>query len=191
MLYIKMTTLLLPLTRVVVRLSDTSFHHVVRDTPRTVPFWNGSTYSDVLYRFVPSIFRFKHSLYHAWHDFGLKYKTLGSEDRETSVAFNYFTEGYMNFGLLGLISTSVIIGSVLALLQWVFVLRWGASLTYLVPLVSYRVMDITQPLTTFLQSTYHAVVLIGAAHVLQSLAMLIWLNYQRWKDSTFESYKYG
>jgi hypothetical protein len=97
------------------RLGDDSLARVVQLSPRVVPFWNGKTYEAIAYAFIPRLLWSHKPTRTVWHDFGMTYQYLAASDPFTSVTFNVFAEGYLNFGNPGMILSAFLLG-VLALL---------------------------------------------------------------------------
>src|SRR5262249_41641448 len=100
------------------RVVDTSLERVLAMTPQTVPFWGGTTYSNLIYMAIPRIL---------WPDkpeygsnlvqFGHLYNYTLDDDYQTSVAYSYLTEGYMNFGYLGLYVTAILFAVLLCSME--------------------------------------------------------------------------
>lgn len=104
-------------TSAFLRAGDSSLGRVLSRTPERVPFWNGSSYQSILSLFLPRLFFPKKPAVSVWNEFGRRYGYLDAHDRMTSVGFNLFAEGYMNFGWMGLIWTTVCFAIALVFLE--------------------------------------------------------------------------
>jgi hypothetical protein len=96
------------------RLGDDSLERVMTWTPSLVPFWEGSSYESIPYIFIPRVLWHDKPSRHIWNKFGRTYGILSEDDVSTSVAINYFAEGYMNFGIMGMYVVAVIMGFLIA-----------------------------------------------------------------------------
>lgn len=96
------------------RVGDDSFERVLSWTPSLVPFWNGSSYESIPYLFIPRIIWHDKPSRHMWNKFGRSYGILSDDDFSTSVGVNYFAEGYMNFGFIGMYFVAFIMGLIIS-----------------------------------------------------------------------------
>lgn len=96
-----------------VRVNDDSFERVLEQTPSKVPYWEGETYSFVLYSFIPRFLWPYKPLKLIWQKFGALYGYLHEEDTSTSIMFNIFAEAFMNYGMTGLVCFGMIMGTLL------------------------------------------------------------------------------
>lgn len=99
------------------RLGDDSLERVMSWTPSLVPFWEGSSYESIPYLFIPRFLWHDKPSRHIWNKFGRAYGVLSEDDMATSVAINYFAEGYMNFGIIGMYVVAVIMGFLIAAVE--------------------------------------------------------------------------
>jgi len=71
---------------------------VIEKTPNTVPFWNGQSYVNILYKFIPRIIWNEKPKEDMGQQFGHKYSILADENLTTSMNTPIIAEAYMNFG---------------------------------------------------------------------------------------------
>ena len=126
------------------RVLDDSLERVLAMTPVPVPYWDGSTFEPLLYMFVPRFAWPEKPVRTAWHEFGVKYGFLNENDDFTSITYNLFAEGYMNFGSPGLYGIAFVLGVLLALLEllsdWYFKKStFFAAIVCLVPLLNVEI----------------------------------------------------
>lgn len=86
-------------------------------TPSKVPFWNGETYMQLLYLFIPRIIWPDKPVFTFWHDFGIAYGFLSTDDQTTSVGLSYLGEGYMNYGYPGMYTVALLFGVLVAFIE--------------------------------------------------------------------------
>jgi hypothetical protein len=93
-------------------LSATSL--VKEKTPSKVPYWNGESYTNLLYKFIPRII---------WKDkpseemgqlFGHRYEILNTWNFTTSMNTPIIAEAYMNFGITGFYGMFILMSFILA-----------------------------------------------------------------------------
>jgi len=90
--------------RVMQRLELSSmFAYVIGMTPRDVPYLHGSTYSGILWMFIPRIVYPGKPQFSMGNSYGHLYGLLDNNDYTTSVNFPQMIEMYANFGIIGLI----------------------------------------------------------------------------------------
>lgn len=99
------------------RVHDDSFERTLMMTPNRVPFWNGETYANMLYMFIPRLLWPEKPSWKHWHKFGKVYGYLAPNDNETSVSFSMFAEAYMNFGFTGLYIITFLFGVLLGVAE--------------------------------------------------------------------------
>lgn len=122
------------------RLYDDSLERVLKLTPDTVPYWKGKSYWVLPHLlFLP----LTHSQWNLWNLFGQTYGYLAPNDKITEVVFSYFAEGYINFGITGLLVEAFLVGILFFLLEWIAFhyyqqFHFEALLCLLVPLLSYQ-----------------------------------------------------
>ncbi len=130
------------LSRGFARIGDDSLERVLAYTPSRVPFWNGETYTHIPYIFIPRFMWPGKPSRDLWNKFGRMYGFLSSDDYETSVGFNFLSEGYMNFGYFGLYSVALLFGSMVALFEVISFYYLGnfsyfTFICFLLPFVNY------------------------------------------------------
>lgn len=91
---------------------------VIRQTPRSVPFWEGSSYLSLVGAFVPRIFWPDKPVKMLGQEFGHRYGYLDWNDRHTSINFPFTIEFYANFGYTGVLVGMLIVGAILSILGW-------------------------------------------------------------------------
>jgi hypothetical protein len=97
--------------------NDDSFERTLMLTPSRVPFWEGETYTNMLYIFIPRVLWPDKPSWTHWHKFGKAYGYLTPDDSSTSISFSWFAEAYMNFGFGGLYVISVLFGVLVACVE--------------------------------------------------------------------------
>lgn len=130
------------LSRGFARIGDDSLERVLAYTPSRVPFWNGETYAHIPYIFIPRFMWPGKPSRDMWNKFGRMYGFLSTDDYETSVGYNFLSEGYMNFGYAGMYSVAMLFGGLLALFEAIsyFYLSnftYFTFICFLVPFVNY------------------------------------------------------
>lgn len=83
---------------------------VVNDTPRIVPYWNGYTYSDLLWHLVPRVLVPDKPSPPLGQEFPHRYGLLGYASGDTSYNLHQFVELYVNFGAMGVAAGMFVIG---------------------------------------------------------------------------------
>jgi hypothetical protein len=98
--------------RITYPMSATSL--VNEKTPSKVPYWNGESYINLLYKFIPRII---------WKDkpseemgqlFGHRYEILNTWNSTTSMNTPIIAEAYMNFGVTGFYGMFILMSFILA-----------------------------------------------------------------------------
>ncbi len=107
------------------------FARVANRTPEEVPYWNGATYYPLLFVAIPRLlYRDKPSDVPG-NQLGHEYGILPPEDYITSVNLMQLLELYGNFGPIGVIFGSILIGMIYRTINDLF-LRKGCGLGALV-----------------------------------------------------------
>jgi hypothetical protein len=88
---------------------------VVNKTPNSVPFWNGYSYWPILTKFVPRILWPNKPKEEMGQLFGHTYNLLAEDNLTTSMNNPILAEGYMNFGIFGIIVVTIFMGLIGAL----------------------------------------------------------------------------
>jgi hypothetical protein len=78
-----------------------AFSQVNVMTPTVVPFWNGESYSSIIYKIIPRFLYPDKPNENMGQLFGHKYNFLANDNLTTSMNAPILTEAYMNFGYLG------------------------------------------------------------------------------------------
>ncbi len=107
------------------RARDDSLGRVLAMTPSQVPYWEGSTYSHLLYMAIPRFLWPDKPLWLDWARFGHLYNYLNEDDDATSIGFSYLAEGYMNFGYPGLYWTAIFFGIFVAFSEYFCSIPFG------------------------------------------------------------------
>ena len=96
---------------------------VLHDTPRMVPYWNGASYYPLVFKLLPrALFPAKPEEV-TGQTFGHRYGLLRQNNFETSYNLPQLVEGYVNFGIPGVIVSALLFGILYRLVQIVFVHR--------------------------------------------------------------------
>lgn len=108
-------------SHLLLRLSDVGLLAIVVDqTPRFVPYWDGRTYADLAWKFVPRILDRNKPLERTGSAFGHRYGVLAPTDRITSVNLPMLIEGYANFGVAGTVLEMLLLGVICRVLKEFF-----------------------------------------------------------------------
>jgi len=99
------------------RLGD--FAYVVQMTPSTVPYANGVTYAPIVTKLVPRVFWKSKPSEIAGQYYGHRYSFLDPTDTVHSDNLPMITEGWMNFGWIGVLLSAAVFGIVLRVI-WMF-----------------------------------------------------------------------
>lgn len=140
------------------RMGDESLERVLEMTPKKVPFWEGSSYSALPFIFIPRLIWPDKPSRHIWNEFGRTYKYISEDDFQTSVAVNFFAEGYMNFGYVGMYAIAAFIGFLAALIERMSYYLLGGwfyftFLVFLAPLVQFA-SDLTSMINSIMIVTF-------------------------------------
>jgi hypothetical protein len=90
---------------------------VVAETPRAIPYWNGYTYSDLLWKFIPRVVVPDKPSPALGQEFPRRYELLEYHDYETSYNLPQLVEAYINFGPMGILVGMFTIGFIYALID--------------------------------------------------------------------------
>jgi hypothetical protein len=93
------------------------FAFVIDQTPGVVPYWNGETYSNVLWHFIPRILVPNKPQESLGQENGHRYGLLDPTDFGTSVNLPQIVEMYANFGKVGVIVGMFVLGLIYSVLQ--------------------------------------------------------------------------
>ncbi len=99
----------------------TTFADVSTLTPAVVPFWRGHTYYPLLTKLVPRAIYLAKPLDDAVGSFSRRYGFVGRDDPTTAYKLPQLIEGYVNFGIFGVIAAMFIIGTCYRIIQDIFV----------------------------------------------------------------------
>lgn len=154
------------------RVGDESLERVLEWTPKKVPFWGGDSYSAIPFIFIPRFLWPDKPSRHIWNKFGRTYGFISEDDEFTSVAVNYFAEGYMNFGFYGMYAIALFVGFLAALVERMSYYLLGgwyyfSFLLFLAPIVTFAV-DLTSIINALAIIT---VVVVAARNQLLKMAL--------------------
>jgi hypothetical protein len=93
---------------------------VIDATPRRVPYWEGGTYSDFLWHFVPRFVAPDKPARSMGQEFPRRYQLIDAEDETTAYNLAQLVELYINYGWAGVVLGMAIIALIYALLDHVF-----------------------------------------------------------------------
>jgi hypothetical protein len=85
-----------------------AFSQVNIMTPSVVPFWNGESYSPIIYKIIPRFLYPDKPNENMGQTFGHRYNFLAKDNLTTSINAPIMTEAYMNFGYLGFYTIIII-----------------------------------------------------------------------------------
>jgi hypothetical protein len=94
---------------------------VLHDTPRIVPYWHGASYRPLLFKPLPRFLFPNKPEEVTGQAFGHRYGLLNQSNFETSYNLPQLIEGYVNFGLSGVILSMLFFGILYRLVQLTFV----------------------------------------------------------------------
>ena len=86
------------------------FAEVVQDTPKSVPYWEGHTYRSIVWKLVPVALYRKKPPEDTDGAFPHRYGILKDLDSTTAVPLPQLVEGYVNFGVAGVVVAMLAIG---------------------------------------------------------------------------------
>jgi hypothetical protein len=101
---------------------------VVEATPREVPYWDGYTYSDIAWRFIPRVLLPQRPILYIGQEFPRRYGIIDYGDDRTSYNLAQLVEMYINFGPTGVLVGMMVIGTIFRLLQHLTVHSSGMAL---------------------------------------------------------------
>ena len=87
-----------------------AFTYVISKTPSVVPYWDGATYEDFLWSFVPRILAPNKPQKTLGQEYGHRYAFIARWDFGTSINLEQTVEMYANFGTLGVLIGMFLIG---------------------------------------------------------------------------------
>lgn len=92
---------------------------VATETPRAIPYWDGYTYSDLFWKFIPRVFVPSKPSPAIGQEFPRRYGLIDYYNYETSYNLPQLVEAYINFGPIGVVVVMFIIGFIYAALNHV------------------------------------------------------------------------
>ncbi len=87
-----------------------SFAYVIACTPSVVPYWEGATYEDFFWSFVPRILVPSKPKKTLGQDYGHRYMFLDKRDYQTSINLEQTVEMFANFGVWGVLVGMFVMG---------------------------------------------------------------------------------
>lgn len=87
-----------------------AFAWVIKKTGTTVPYWEGATYADFVWSFVPRFIYPDKPTKELGQAYGHRYGFLFRNDRETSINLEQTVEMYANFGVAGVLIGMFLMG---------------------------------------------------------------------------------
>jgi len=115
------------------RLDEDTISRVIDVTPARVPFFNGSTYEQILYIMVPRFLWPNKPTKLDGNMIGRAYEVLSEDDFQTSISMPILPEAYINFGHMGLYMMAIFLGALCYLVNRLSPLLMGENylLTFL------------------------------------------------------------
>jgi len=105
----------------VYRATQTIFlDNIIRMTPSQVPYWNGATYTSIVYKLIPRLFWPDKPTETLGVEFSRRYGLRGTEDATTSINVPWLVEMYANFGTFGVLVGTTLVGFLFAMLELKF-----------------------------------------------------------------------
>jgi hypothetical protein len=99
------------------------FAQIVEYTPHSVPYWKGESYSPLLWKLVPTAV-YPTKANEVWGQiFGHRYNLLNPRDYTTSINLPQLVEFYANFGPIGVLVGSLLLGAFYRAIHDMFVHR--------------------------------------------------------------------
>ena len=77
---------------------------VEKKTPAIVPFWDGESYTNLVYKFIPRFIWKDKPKENSGQEFGHRYFILDDTDKSTSMNTPLLAEAYMNYGYFGIVT---------------------------------------------------------------------------------------
>jgi len=105
-----------------------TFAIVVNDTPRIVPYWNGYTYAELPWKFVPRFVVPNKPAPKIGVEFPFRYQIISYESSTTSYNLTQLIELYINFGPAAVGIGMLFIGLIYAMLDHAFSASSGGAL---------------------------------------------------------------
>ncbi|MCL2448198.1 MAG: hypothetical protein FWD17_04565, partial [Polyangiaceae bacterium] len=93
---------------------------VVHDTPQVIPYWNGYTYSELAWHFIPRVLMPGKPALRLGQEFGHRYDFINYDNADTSVNLGQLIECYANFGPLGIAVGMFLIGFLCGAIEHAF-----------------------------------------------------------------------
>jgi hypothetical protein len=87
---------------------------VLNKTPVKIPFWEGESYANLTYKFIPRFLWKDKPTENMGQIFGHRYEILNWDNDHTSMNTPILAEAYMNFGILFVFILFIILGLLLA-----------------------------------------------------------------------------
>ena len=118
------------------------FTDVVRQTPATVPYWEGATYLSLIGAVVPRFLWPDKPVKITGYLFGQRYHYLRQGDFTTTINMPYLVEFYANFGVMGVYLGMLLVGVIYRLVERVVnvpgqsLLRTVVGIGILLPLIN-------------------------------------------------------
>ncbi len=100
---------------------------VVSETPREIPYWEGYTYSDLVWHFIPRVIVPDKPSPPIGQEFPRRYEFLSYYNYDTSVNLSQLIELYINFGPMGVGLGMFVIGLLYACLDHIFSASSGGA----------------------------------------------------------------
>lgn len=95
--------------------SNETLQIVINQTPDKINFYNGESYKNIIYKFIPRILN-KNKPIEEWGNFwGKRYGILSNNDNVTSWNFPILSEFYANYGIKGIIFGMFFLGIMIKL----------------------------------------------------------------------------
>jgi hypothetical protein len=101
---------------------------VVEATPESVPYWDGYTYSDLIWHVVPRVLVPDKPALSMGQEFPRRYALIQWFDTETSYNLSQIVEFYINFGWIGVLLGMFLIGTLYAMVEHVCSASTGGAL---------------------------------------------------------------
>jgi hypothetical protein len=117
-----------------------AFSFVVMKTPQVVPYWDGATYADFFWSFIPRVLAPEKPTKETGQSYGHRYGFLNSFDHNTSINLEQIVEMYANFGTLGVILGMFAMGILYGLLYIILNHGTGGDGALLIAAATFRVL---------------------------------------------------
>jgi hypothetical protein len=103
-----------PMWRITYPLS--AFSLVYEKTPKQIPFWEGESYTNIFYKFIPRIIWPDKPKEDMGQRFGHRYSILADDNLTTSMNTPILAEAYMNYGFVFVYITFIFLAILMAYL---------------------------------------------------------------------------